>query len=94
MGAPPISAAFDVFRFDPDAMLKPRYQRYTLDLAPHTPVLTALLRIRSEIDPTLTLRLLVSERELSDRVRCSFNSEGRLACPDPDRAEIAAHGRS
>ena len=50
-----VSARFEVYRFDPTKDSAPRYQPYTLDLAPHTPILTALLRIRAEIDPSLTL---------------------------------------
>ncbi|MCI4322210.1 MAG: 2Fe-2S iron-sulfur cluster-binding protein, partial [Thermoplasmata archaeon] len=47
---------FEVYRFDPSKDSSPRYDRFTLDLPAHTPVLTALLRIRTENDPSLTLR--------------------------------------
>ncbi len=92
MGAPPISAAFDVFRFDPERDAKPRYERYTLDLAPHTPVLTALLRIRSEIDPTLTLRYSCRSA-ICGSCAMLINSKSRLACQTQIGPEIAAHGR-
>ena len=87
-----ISAAFDVYRFDPARDASPRYDRYTLDLAPHTPVLSALLRIRAELDPTLTLRYSCRSA-ICGSCAMQVNSKSRLACETQIGPEIARHGR-
>ncbi len=87
-----ISAPFDVYRFDPVHDAAPRYQRYTLELAPHTPVLTALLRIRAELDPTLTLRYSCRSA-ICGSCAMQVNSKSRLACETQVGPEIARHGR-
>jgi succinate dehydrogenase / fumarate reductase, iron-sulfur subunit len=87
-----VSAAFDVYRFDPARDSAPRYDRYTLDLAPHTPVLSALLRIRAELDPTLTLRYSCRSA-ICGSCAMQVNSKSRLACETQIGPEIARHGR-
>ena len=87
-----VSATFEVYRHDPAAGAKPRYQRYTLDLAPHTPVLTALLRIRAEVDPSLTLRYSCRSA-ICGSCAMQINSKSRLACETHIGPEIARHGR-
>jgi succinate dehydrogenase / fumarate reductase, iron-sulfur subunit len=87
-----LHAPFDVYRFDPGKDATPRYDRFTLDLPPHTPVLTALLKIREELDPSLTLRYSCRSAICGS---CSMiiNSKSRLACKTPIGPEIARHGR-
>jgi succinate dehydrogenase / fumarate reductase, iron-sulfur subunit len=87
-----VSAAFDVFRFDPGKDAAPRFQRYTLDLAPHTVVLTALLRIRDEIDPSLTLRYSCRSA-ICGSCAMRVNSKSRLACETQIGPEIERNGR-
>jgi succinate dehydrogenase / fumarate reductase, iron-sulfur subunit len=87
-----ISAAFDVYRYDPARDAAPRYERYTVDLAPHTPVLSALLKIRAEIDPTLTLRYSCRSA-ICGSCAMQVNSKSRLACETQIGPEIARHGR-
>jgi succinate dehydrogenase / fumarate reductase, iron-sulfur subunit len=87
-----VAAAFDVFRYDPAHEKAPRYQRYTLDLSPHTPVLTALLRIRAEVDPSLTLRYSCRSA-ICGSCAMQINSKSRLACETQIGPEIARHGR-
>jgi succinate dehydrogenase / fumarate reductase, iron-sulfur subunit len=87
-----ISAAFDVYRFDPSRDSAPHYDRYTLDVAPHVPVLSALLRIRAEIDPTLTLRYSCRSA-ICGSCAMQVNSKSRLACETQIGPEIARHGR-
>ena len=87
-----VSATFDVYRFDPAVDRAARYQRYTLDLAPHTPVLTALLRIRAEVDPTLSLRYSCRSA-ICGSCAMQVNSKSRLACETQIGPEIARHGR-
>ena len=48
---------FQIYRWDPDSGENPRMDSYELDLAACGPmVLDALLKIKNEIDPTLTFR--------------------------------------
>ncbi|HTW76616.1 MAG TPA: succinate dehydrogenase iron-sulfur subunit [Thermoplasmata archaeon] len=92
MASEMVTAAFDVYRFDPARDPAPRYQRYSLDLAPHTPVLSALLKIRAEIDPTLSLRYSCRSA-ICGSCAMQVNSKSRLACETPIGPEIARHGR-
>ncbi|HLN51921.1 MAG: succinate dehydrogenase/fumarate reductase iron-sulfur subunit [Thermoplasmata archaeon] len=87
-----ISVPLDVYRFDPLHDAQPRYQRYTLDLAPHTPVLTALLKIRAEVDPTLRLRYSCRSA-ICGSCSMQINSKSRLACETHVGPEVELHGR-
>ncbi|HTT14205.1 MAG TPA: succinate dehydrogenase/fumarate reductase iron-sulfur subunit [Thermoplasmata archaeon] len=87
-----ISAVFDVYRFDPSKDREPRYQRFALDLAPHTPVLSALLQIRAEQDPTLTLRYSCRSA-ICGSCAMQVNSKSRLACETQIGPEMERHGR-
>jgi succinate dehydrogenase / fumarate reductase, iron-sulfur subunit len=87
-----VTAAFDVYRFDPATDPAPRYQRYTLELAPHTPILTALLRIRAELDPSLTLRYSCRSA-ICGSCAMQVNSKSRLACETQVGPELERHGR-
>ena len=54
---PKRSKDFKVYRYDPDAGANPRVDTYTVDLDSCGPmVLDALIKIKNEIDPTLTFR--------------------------------------
>jgi succinate dehydrogenase / fumarate reductase iron-sulfur subunit len=92
MTADTISVPFDVYRYLPGKDSTARYQRYTLDLAPHTPVLTALLQIRSETDPSLGLRYSCRSA-ICGSCAMQINSKSRLACETQVGPEIARHGR-
>jgi succinate dehydrogenase iron-sulfur subunit len=87
-----VSVPFDVYRFQPGQDPKPRYQRYTLELAPHVPVLTGLLQIRSEIDPSLGLRYSCRSA-ICGSCAMQINSKSRLACETQVGPELAQHGR-
>ncbi|MGI0129635.1 MAG: succinate dehydrogenase/fumarate reductase iron-sulfur subunit, partial [Thermoplasmata archaeon] len=87
-----IAAPFDVYRFDPTHDAAPRYQRYELKLPPHTPILTALLKIRADLDPSLTLRYSCRSA-ICGSCAMVVNSKSRLACQTPIGPEIAEHGR-
>ncbi|HZY92397.1 MAG TPA: succinate dehydrogenase/fumarate reductase iron-sulfur subunit [Thermoplasmata archaeon] len=91
MGEDLVDAKFQVFRFDPARDAAPRYDSYTVKVAPHTPVLTALLKIRADLDPTLTLRYSCRSAICGS---CSMliNSKSRLACQTPVGPELARHG--
>ena len=71
---------FRVYRWDPDSGENPRYDTFELDLDQTGPmVLDALIRIKNEIDPTLTFRRSCREGICGS---CSMNLNGRngLAC--------------
>lgn len=72
--------AIKIYRYDPDSAANPRFDRYTLNLGKTGPmVLDALIRIKNEIDPTLTFRRSCREGICGS---CSMNINGknRLAC--------------
>jgi len=87
-----ISAPFDIYRYTPGKDSAPRYQRYVLELTPHTPVLTALLRIRAEVDPSLSLRYSCRS-SICGSCAMQINSKSRLACETHIGPEVARHGR-
>ncbi|WP_294171761.1 succinate dehydrogenase iron-sulfur subunit, partial [uncultured Sphingomonas sp.] len=72
--------SFKVYRYDPDSGANPRYDTYEVNLAETGPmVLDALIKIKNEIDPTLTFRRSCREGICGS---CSMNIGGRngLAC--------------
>src|SRR6186713_1825350 len=71
---------FKVYRWSPDDDANPRTDTYEVDLAACGPmVLDALIKIKNEIDPTLTFRRSCREGICGS---CSMNMNGRngLAC--------------
>ena len=71
---------FRIYRFDPDSGDKPRVDSYDIDLAHCGPmVLDALLKIKNEIDPTLSFRRSCREGICGS---CAMNIDGlnTLAC--------------
>lgn len=73
--------SFQIYRWNPDTPTeKPRMQTYTLDLNKTGPmVLDALVRIKNELDPTLTFRRSCREGICGS---CAMNINGMntLAC--------------
>lgn len=72
---------FHIYRWNPDEPTsKPRMQTYTLDLTRTGPMmLDALIRIKNEVDPTLTFRRSCREGICGS---CAMNIDGvnTLAC--------------
>ena len=71
---------FRIYRWDPDTGENPRYDRYEVDIDHCGPmVLDALLKIKNEIDPTLSLRRSCREGICGS---CAMNIDGTntLAC--------------
>jgi succinate dehydrogenase / fumarate reductase, iron-sulfur subunit len=71
---------FRVYRFDPDSGENPRVDTYEVDMASCGPmVLDALIKIKNEIDSTLTFRRSCREGICGS---CAMNIDGRnaLAC--------------
>ena len=72
--------SFKVYRCDPDSGQNPRYDTYEIDLDNCGPmVLDALIKIKNEIDPTLTFRRSCREGICGS---CAMNIDGTnaLAC--------------
>ena len=72
--------AFRIYRYDPDSGRNPQIDTYYVDLDDCGPmVLDALLKIKNEIDPTLTFRRSCREGICGS---CSMNIDGEqpLAC--------------
>ncbi|KAG8470691.1 hypothetical protein KFE25_009112 [Diacronema lutheri] len=71
---------FEIYRYDPDAGGKPRAQKYEVDLNSCGPMmLDALIKIKNEIDTTLTFRRSCREGICGS---CAMNIDGTntLAC--------------
>lgn len=92
MSEPTMSVPLDIYRFEPGKDAAPRYQRYVVDVAPHTPVLTALLRLRAEVDPSIAVRYSCRSA-ICGSCAMQINSKSRLACETPVGPEVEAHGR-
>ena len=74
---------FEVYRWDPDSGDTPRVDSYEIDLNDCGPmVLDAIIKIKDEIDPTLTFRRSCREGICGS---CSMNIDGTntLACTKP-----------
>src|SRR5688500_15835564 len=74
------SRSFRIYRWDPEGGQNPRYDSFELDLDQTGPmVLDALIKIKNEVDPTLTFRRSCREGICGS---CSMNMNGRngLAC--------------
>ncbi|KAI9005955.1 succinate dehydrogenase iron-sulfur subunit [Gaertneriomyces semiglobifer] len=78
---PPLIKTFQIYRWSPDTPAeKPRLQKYQIDLNQCGPmVLDALIKIKNEIDPTLTFRRSCREGICGS---CAMNINGgnTLAC--------------
>jgi len=75
--------AFEIYRFNPDSAEGPKIDTYRLDRDTCGPmVLDALIKIKNEIDPTLTFRRSCREGVCGS---CSMSINGRnwLACTQP-----------
>ena len=71
---------FKIYRYDPDSEATPRTETYEVDLATCGPmILDALIKIKNEIDPTLTFRRSCREGICGS---CAMNIDGTntLAC--------------
>ncbi|OZA92498.1 succinate dehydrogenase iron-sulfur subunit [Altererythrobacter sp. H2] len=71
---------FKVYRYDPDSGQNPRYDTFEIDLDACGPmVLDAIIKIKNDIDPTLTFRRSCREGICGS---CSMNINGKngLAC--------------
>jgi len=78
--ATPKMQKFAIYRYDPEQQTKPYLQTYNIDLAQCGPmILDALIKIKDEVDPTLTFRRSCREGICGS---CAMNVNGKngLAC--------------
>jgi succinate dehydrogenase / fumarate reductase iron-sulfur subunit len=77
--ASPQMQTFKVYRYDPDDAENPRVDSYEIDVSDVSMVLDALIKIKSDLDPTLTFRRSCREGVCGS---CSMNINGAntLAC--------------
>ncbi len=71
---------FEVYRYDPDSGENPRIDNFDIDLADCGPmILDAMIKIKNEVDPTLTFRRSCREGICGS---CAMNIDGvnTLAC--------------
>ncbi|MDE1880943.1 MAG: succinate dehydrogenase/fumarate reductase iron-sulfur subunit [Euryarchaeota archaeon] len=85
-----VKVPIDVHRGSPGA--SGHFDHFVLDLDEHTPVLTALLKIRDEIDPTLTLRYSCRQA-ICGSCAMRVNGKSRLACVTQVGPELAKRGK-
>ena len=81
---------FRIYRYDPDSGENPRYDTFEIDLDDCGPmVLDALIKIKNEVDPTLTFRRSCREGICGS---CSMNMNGKngLACTTEELEQIVA----
>lgn len=73
--------SFQIYRWNPDTPSeKPKMQTYTLDLNKTGPmILDALIRIKNELDPTLTFRRSCREG-ICGSCAMNINGQNTLAC--------------
>ena len=67
---------FLIYRYDPDKSEQPRIDRYDVDLSNTGPmVLDALIKIKNDIDPSITFRRSCREGVCGS---CSMNIDGNM----------------
>jgi succinate dehydrogenase / fumarate reductase iron-sulfur subunit len=86
-----VQVPLEVYRKSPQDAA-PHYDRFQLDVEEHTPVLTVLLRVRDEMDPTLSLRYSCRQA-ICGSCAMRINGKSRLACRTPVGPEVRLRGR-
>ncbi|MDX1571662.1 MAG: succinate dehydrogenase iron-sulfur subunit [Xanthomonadales bacterium] len=82
-GSPKKPLKLKIYRWDPDSGENPRTDTYTIDADDCGPmVLDALLKIKDEVDPTLTLRRSCREG-ICGSCAMNINGTNTLACTKP-----------
>merc|ERR1719407_79265 len=71
---------FAIYRYDPDQVARPFLQEYTIDLKSCGPmILDALIKVKDEVDPTLTFRRSCREG-ICGSCAMNINGSNTLAC--------------
>ena len=69
-----------VFRFDPDCDMEPRYQEYPVPVEEEISALVLLNRIQQEIDPTLSFRSFCCGLQMCRSCLMRIDGKRRFAC--------------
>ncbi len=85
-----VKVPIEVFRSGPGGQ-SPRFDKFELELEEHAPILTALLKIRDEIDPTLAARYSCRQA-ICGSCAIRVNGKSRLACVTQVGPELARRG--
>ena len=83
---------FTVQRFNPETDLHPHLEDYRLDIGRGATVLEALIRIKHELDGSLSLRYSCRSA-ICGSCAMKINGSEKLACRTSIRKEIEHHGR-
>ncbi len=81
----------EVFRYAP-GNASSRYDRFELEAEEHTPILTLLLKVRDEIDPSLAVRYSCRQA-ICGSCAVRINGKSRLACRTPVGPELARRSK-
>lgn len=83
---------FTIQRFNPEGDLRPRHADYRLDVARGMTVLDALIRIKNELDGSLSLRYSCRSA-ICGSCAMEINGSEKLACRTSIRKELERHQR-
>ena len=83
---------FTVHRFNPETDLRPHPEDYRLDIGRGATVLEALIRIKHELDGSLSLRYSCRSA-ICGSCAMKINGSEKLACRTSIRKELEHHGR-
>jgi succinate dehydrogenase / fumarate reductase iron-sulfur subunit len=83
--------AFQIQRYNPERDVRPRLEDYRLDAGRGTTVLEALIRIKNELDGTLTFRYSCRSA-ICGSCAMVINGTEKLACRTQIREELERHG--
>jgi succinate dehydrogenase / fumarate reductase iron-sulfur subunit len=86
-----VAVPFEVYR-GVDQKGHPKYDKFMLDVTETTPILTALLKIRTDIDPTLTMRYSCRQA-ICGSCAMKVNGMSRLVCSTLIGPEVKANGK-
>ena len=88
----PLRVLLRVKKFDPESDARPHWRDYTVEAAREMTLLSALLKIKSEVDGTLTFRASC-RAAICGSCLMQVNGVQKLACRVSLRDEMARHGR-
>jgi succinate dehydrogenase / fumarate reductase iron-sulfur subunit len=86
-----VEVKFEVYR-GADHEGKPHYEQFKVDVPETTPILTALLKIRDGIDPTLTMRYSCRQA-ICGSCAMKVNGKSRLVCSTLVGPEVKTYGK-
>lgn len=86
-----IEVPFEVYRSSGQGE-KPHYDKFTVAVSEETPILSALLMIRNEKDPSISMRYSCRQA-ICGSCAMRVNGKSRLVCSTPVGPEFKTHGK-